>query len=173
MNVNEVNVGITKSKKTKRRGRGIGSGHGKTATRGHKGQFGRSGVSFHPAFQGGAMPLVRRIPKRGFNNKFALLVREINVGQLEQAYAKGEAVTPESLKEKGILRQRYEVLKILGNGEPTKALKVSAHRFSESAKQKIEQAGGSTQVLPMRQPVVKGKSKSRGKPDSGKKGNPQ
>jgi large subunit ribosomal protein L15 len=157
MNLNDVNTGIQRYKKTKRRGRGIGSGHGKTATRGHKGQYGRSGVSFHPAFQGGAMPLVRRIPKRGFHNAFALTVGEVNVGRLDACFAAGEPVTPQTLKAKSILKQPFEVLKILGNGELTKGLHVSAHRFSASARQKIEQAGGQITVLPGKKPVIKNK----------------
>ena len=158
MNLHEVNSGIKRFKKIKRRGRGIGSGHGKTATRGHKGQFGRSGVSFHPAFQGGAMPLVRRIPKRGFNNKFAVVVGEINIARLETHFAAGEMVSPAILKEKNVLKHPYDVLKILGVGEITKSLQVSAHRFSQSAKEKIEKAGGQTIILPMPKPVVKNKT---------------
>lgn len=169
MNLHEVNSGIKRFKKIKRRGRGIGSGHGKTATRGHKGQFGRSGVSFHPAFQGGAMPLVRRIPKRGFNNKFALVVGEINVARLEAGFKAGDSVSPEILKEKGLLKYPYEVLKILGSGEITKPLKVTAHRFSESAKEKIEKAGGQVTVLPKKKPVLKNKTKPARKPAAGKK----
>ena len=168
MNLHEVNRGIQRYKKIKRRGRGIGSGHGKTATRGHKGQFGRSGVSFHPAFQGGAMPLVRRIPKRGFHNKFALAVGEINVSRLEAHFESGETVSPETLKQKGVLKYPYDVLKILGSGEISKPLKVSAHRFSQSAREKIEEAGGQITVLPPKKPVVKNKTKSA-KPAGAKK----
>ena len=159
MNLHEVNSGIKKFQKIKRRGRGIGSGHGKTATRGHKGQFGRSGVSFHPAFQGGAMPLVRRIPKRGFNNKFAVVVGEINIARLETSFKSGETVSPATLKEKSVLKHPYDVLKILGVGELSKPLKVNAHRFSQSAKEKIEKAGGQVIVLPNKKPVVKNKTK--------------
>jgi large subunit ribosomal protein L15 len=169
MNLHEVNTGIKRFKKIKRRGRGIGSGHGKTATRGHKGQYGRSGVSFHPAFQGGAMPLVRRIPKRGFNNKFAWVVGEINVSRLNDGFEAGESVTPETLKQKGLLKYPYELLKILGAGEITKPLKVSAHRLSQSAKEKIEKAGGQVTVLPMRKPLEKKKTKAAKKPAAAKK----
>ena len=169
MNLHEVNSGIKRFKKIKRRGRGIGSGHGKTATRGHKGQFGRSGVSFHPAFQGGAMPLVRRIPKRGFNNKFAVVVGEINIARLESNYASGETVSPATLKEKSVLKHPYDVLKILGVGEISKPLNVSAHRFSQSAKEKIEKAGGKITVLPTPKPLVKNKTKPAKKQLAAKK----
>jgi large subunit ribosomal protein L15 len=146
MNLHEINSGIKRFKKIKRRGRGIGSGHGKTSTRGHKGQF-----------QGGSMPLVRRIPKRGFNNKFALIVGEINVGRLEACFEAGATVTPATLKEQSVLKHPYKILKILGNGEITKPLKVSAHRFSQSAKEKIEKAGGQVILLPNKKPVIKNK----------------
>ncbi len=159
MKLHDVNRGIKKFKKRRRIGRGTGSGHGKTAGRGHKGQQSRAGYSRHPAFQGGAMPLVRRVPKRGFNNKFALTVVAINVGQLDGAYAAGEEVNPETLKEKSILKSCYDVLKILGDGELTTKLKVSAHRFSKSAREKIEQAGGEIVELPGKAPVVKNKQK--------------
>lgn len=160
MKLHDVNRGIKKFKKRRRIGRGTGSGHGKTAGRGHKGQGSRAGYSRHPAFQGGAMPLVRRVPKRGFNNKFALTVGAVNVGQLEAAYAAGEEVNPETLKEKSILKSQYDVLKILGDGELTTKLKVSAHRFSKSAREKIEKAGGEIVELPGKAPVVKNKQKS-------------
>ena len=163
MNLHEINSGIKRFKKIKRRGRGIGSGHGKTSTRGHKGQFGRSGVSFHPAFQGGSMPLVRRIPKRGFNNKFALIVGEINVGRLDACFEAGATVTPATLKEQAVLKHPYKILKILGNGEITKPLNVSAHRFSQSAKEKIEKAGGQVTLLPNKKPVVKNKMRPKKK----------
>ncbi len=147
MNLNDVHRGITKFKRRKRIGRGPGSGTGKTAGRGHKGAKSRSGYSRKAVFQGGAMPLVRRVPKRGFHNKFALVVAAINVGDLETRYEAGEEVTPESLREKSILKSNYDVLKILGDGEITKKLSVSAHRFSATAREKIEKAGGSVTEL--------------------------
>ncbi len=153
MNIDEVNRGITPNKKRRRIGRGPGSGCGKTAARGHKGQKSRAGFSRKPIFQGGAMPLVRRIPKRGFNNRFALIVGTVNVADLDRAFEPGEQVTPESLKAKSLAKTRWDVLKILGDGELTKSLTVSAHRFSESAKEKIEKAGGQVVVLPGRIPV--------------------
>ena len=160
MHIHEVHQGIQKYKKRKRLGRGTGSGHGKTSGRGHKGQRSRSGHSQHPSFQGGAMPMFRRIPKRGFNNKFALLVGEVNVADLEARFESGEEVTPESLKAKSLAKYRYDILKILGNGELTKNLKVSAHRFSKSAKEKIEKAGGEIVILPQKKPVPKNKQRS-------------
>jgi len=153
MNVNDVHKGIQKNKRLKRVGRGIGSGHGKTAGRGHKGQRSRSGFKQLPIFQGGGSPLVRRIPKRGFHNEFADSVAAINVGNLNEVFADGEEVNPETLKAKSVLRNRYDLLKILGDGELTKKLKVSAHKFSAGAKTKIEQAGGEVIVLPPRTPV--------------------
>lgn len=106
------------------------------------------------------MPLVRRVPKRGFHNKFALHVVALNVCDLDAAFSDGEKVSPETLKERAILKQRYDVLKILGDGELTKKLEVAAHRFSASAREKIEKAGGSVEVLPGKAAVVKNKMKA-------------
>jgi len=147
MNLHEVNRGIKKHKKARRVGRGTGSGRGKTCGRGHKGQKSRAGWSSPPAFQGGTMPLVRRVPKRGFNNRFARTVITVNVGDLERAFEAGDEVNPESLRKKSLAKRRYDLLKILGDGELTKKLKVSAHRFSKSAQEKIEKAGGEVVVL--------------------------
>lgn len=160
MNIDDVHRGIQKKKKRRRIGRGPGSGHGKTAGRGHKGQRSRSGWSAHPVFQGGAMPLVRRVPKRGFNNKFALSVVAVNVGDLERVFAAGEEVNPETLRQRSLAKKRYDVLKILGNGELSKKLNVTAHRFSQSAQEKIEQAGGTITILGGKKPVVKNKQAS-------------
>jgi large subunit ribosomal protein L15 len=157
MNLHEVNRGIQKYRKRKRIGRGTGSGLGKTSGRGHKGQKSNPGFSLLPIFEGGRMPLVRRIPKRGFNNKFALTVMAVNVGDLEKAFESGDEVTPERLKEKSLAKTRYDVLKILGNGELSKKLKVSAHRFSQSAQEQIEKAGGEVVVLPGKAPVKRNK----------------
>ena len=160
MNLDDVHRGIQKKKKRRRVGRGPGSGHGKTAGRGHKGQKSRSGWSAHPVFQGGAMPLVRRVPKRGFNNKFALSVVAVNVSDLERVFAAGEEVNPETLRQRSLAKKRYDVLKILGNGELSKKLNVSAHRFSQSAQEKIEQAGGTITILAGKKPIVKNKQAS-------------
>lgn len=161
MKIHDVHQGICKNRRKKRLGRGTGSGLGKTSGRGHKGYFSRSGSSQHVAFQGGAMPMFRRIPKRGFNNKWALKVGEVNVRDLEAAFEAGEEVNPEVLKAKNLASYRYDVLKILGEGEISKSLKVSAHRFSKSAKEKIEKAGGECIVLPGKKPVVKNKMKPK------------
>ena len=161
MNIDDVNQGITKYKRRKRLGRGTGSGLGKTSGRGHKGQFSRSGSSQHVTFQGGAMPMFRRIPKRGFNNKFALVVGEVNVGDLESRFENGDEVTPETLRQKDLAKYRYDVLKVLGKGEITKKLKISAHRFSQSAREKIEKAGGEVVELPGTKAVPKNKQKNK------------
>ncbi len=161
MNLSDINRGIQKHKARKRLGRGIGSGQGKTAGRGHKGQWSHNGVSFLSIFQGGTMPLVRRIPKRGFNNRWAKSVLVVNVGDLNSAFEAGEEVTPETLASKtNLAKARYDELKVLGDGELTKKLKISAHRFSESAKEKIEKAGGQAVVLPGKAPVVKNQKKT-------------
>jgi large subunit ribosomal protein L15 len=157
MNISDVHRGIHKGRARKRLGRGIGSGQGKTAGRGHKGQGSRNGVSFLSIFQGGTMPLVRRVPKRGFNNRWARSVVIINVGELNEAFNAGDEVTPETLASARLLKGSYDFVKVLGNGELTKKLKVSAHRFSKSAAEKITQAGGQTQVIPGPAPVVKKK----------------
>jgi large subunit ribosomal protein L15 len=162
MKLNEVNQGIHKHKKPRRIGRGPGSGQGKTAGRGHKGAGSRAGFSNPPAFQGGTMPLVRRVPKRGFHNKFALTVAIVNLETLDKVFQAGERVTPETLSEKSVIRTRYDVLKILGEGALTKPLTVSAHRFSQSARDKITQAGGQIIELPGKNPVVKQPRKRKG-----------
>jgi large subunit ribosomal protein L15 len=154
MSLHEIHKGVHKHKRPNRKGRGIGSGQGKTAGRGGKGQFARTGWKALPIFQGGSSPLVRRIPKRGFTNSWALAVAEINVGDLEELFDGGATITPESLREAGIVKKRFDVLKVLGDGELTKKLSVSAHRFSASAKEKIEKAGGTTTVVAGPTPVA-------------------
>jgi len=148
MNLDDVHRGIRKNKKRRRIGRGIGSGYGKTSGRGHKGAGSRAGYSVHPTFEGGQMPLARRIPKRGFHNRFARKVKSINVGELEQSFSDGDDVSPATLKARGILKGRYDHLKVLGDGTLSKKLTISAHRFSKTAREKIEQAGGQAVVLP-------------------------
>lgn len=160
MNLNDVHEGIQKFKTRKRLGRGPGSGLGKTSGRGHKGAKSRSGYKRKPIFQGGAMPMIRRIAKRGFNNRWGLVVGEVNLAELEARFQAGEEVTPVSLAERDLAKYNYDVLKVLGNGNLTKKLTVTAHRFSESAKQKIEAAGGKIVELPEAEPVVKNKQKS-------------
>ena len=129
-----------------RKGRGAGSGNGKTAGRGHKGQWARSGGGVRVGFEGGQMPLVRRLPKRGFNNIFAKPLEIINLSALN-AFEDGETVTAEALLAKGILSKCEYGVKILGNGELTKKLTVQASAFSASAKEKIEAAGGKVEVV--------------------------
>jgi large subunit ribosomal protein L15 len=148
MNLNDVHKSIKKHKKRKRVGRGPGSGCGKTSSRGHNGAKSRSGYSRKPVFQGGAMPLVRRVPKRGFNNKWALTVIAVNISDLERVYNDGDEVNIESLRSKSLAKSRCDELKILGDGELTKKLQVTAHRFSKSAKEKIEAAGGQVLIVP-------------------------
>jgi len=158
--IHDVHEGIQKFKRKKRLGRGIGSGLGKTSGRGFKGQFSRAGHSQPLNFQGGAMQMFRRIPKRGFNNKWALKIGHVNVADLEANFEAGEDVTPETLRERNLARYPYDILKVLGDGELKKSLKVSAHRFSQSAKEKIEKAGGEVIELPGKKPIVKNRQKS-------------
>lgn len=160
MNLNDVHVGIHKNKKRQRIGRGIGSGHGKTASQGHKGQKSRAGWSQPFVFQGGGSPLVRRIPKRGFFNAFALTVYAVNVGDLDALFAAGDEVTPEKLSKVDLAKGRFDQIKILGEGELTKKLTVSAHKFSATAKEKIEKAGGTVVILPGRA-LVEDKKKAK------------
>ena len=129
--------------KKKRVGRGPGSGLGKTAGRGHKGQKSRSGYSSKIGFEGGQMPLQRRLPKRGFTNIFKKKWLEIGLAKLEENFNAGDEITPEILHERGLIKKAKHDLVILGSGEVSKALKISAHRFTKSAKDKIEKAGGS------------------------------
>jgi large subunit ribosomal protein L15 len=128
--------------KKKRRGRGPGSGLGKTAGRGHKGQKSRSGYSRRAGFEGGQMPLQRRLPKRGFTNIFKKKWIEVRLSTLEASFNEGDVVTPEILRERGLIKKAKHDLVILGNGKVGKKLTVNAHRFTKSAKTKIEKAGG-------------------------------
>ena len=164
MNINEVNTQAKASRKPRRVGRGTGSGRGKTSQRGHKGQGSRSGSSMSPVFEGGQMPLIRRVPKRGFNNKtFADAVVGVNVVDLENRFDAGDQVTPESLKSRGLVKKVFDKIKILGNGKLNKTLNVSAHAFSAEARRKIEAAGGKVILLPGKKPVVKNKMGTRKK----------
>ena len=146
MNLHELSPAQGATKASRRIGRGHGSGWGKTAGKGHKGQKARSGGSIRPGFEGGQMPLQRRIPKRGFNNIFAKKIVAINVSALE-VFEDGAEVTAEALIEKGIVKNEYDGIKILGNGNLTKKLTVKVAAYSESAKQKIEAAGGKAEVI--------------------------
>lgn len=143
MILNDVHTDIQPRKNRKRIGRGIGSGHGKTAGRGHKGFFSRSGSSTRRGFQGGQMPLFRRVAKRGFsNNAFAPEVAVINVGSLGEKFPANSDVTPQMLVDRGLIASRFDEVKVLGDGDVPHALKVTAHRFSASAEAKIVAAGG-------------------------------
>ncbi len=136
------------AKSKKRVGRGPGSGMGKTSTRGQKGQKSRSGASIPAWFQGGQTPLYRRIPKRGFSNaRFRTEFATINLSDLNKYFNDGDVVTPELLKEKGIIKQQLCGVKVLGNGELEKKITVKANRFSSSAVTKIESAGGKAEVI--------------------------
>lgn len=146
MILDDVHRGISKRKKRKRIGRGPGSGHGKTSGRGHNGYYSRAGSSRRVGFEGGQTPLARRIAKRGFNNKeFASVVLIVNLSTLEKVFEAGDVVTPELLVERGVAKGRWEVIKVLGDGQLTKALTVKAHRFSKSAEEAIVAAGGTVE----------------------------
>lgn len=134
------------NRKNKRVGRGIGGGHGKTSTRGYKGQMSRSGTRVRPGFEGGQMPLYRRLPKRGFHNIFRTEYSVVNVESLA-AFEAGAQVDPEALKAKGLVKNMKDGIKILGAGELKQALTVRAHKFSKSATEKIQKAGGVAEVI--------------------------
>ena len=145
MKLHELSPAPGSVKDVKRKGRGAGSGNGKTAGKGHKGQNARSGGGVRPGFEGGQMPLQRRIPKRGFNNIFAKKYAAINVSALER-FEDGATVDEKAIIEAGILKKPLDGIKSLGNGDLTKKLTVSVAAFSASAKQKIEAAGGKAEV---------------------------
>lgn len=146
MNLHELSPAAGSTAKAYRKGRGAGSGNGKTAGRGHKGQWARSGGGVRVGFEGGQMPLVRRLPKRGFNNIFAKPLEAVNVSVLEK-FEDGAVVSAQALLEKGILSKCEYGVKILGSGNLTKKLTVQASAFSASAKAKIEAAGGKAEVV--------------------------
>jgi large subunit ribosomal protein L15 len=131
----------------KRVGRGMGSGHGKTASRGSKGAKSRSGFRFKRGFEGGQMPLHRRVPKRGFTNPFRVEYAVVNLDTLAEVFDAGSEVTPDVLRERGLVRDAHAPVKILGRGDITKKLTVRAHKFSGSAAQKIAAAGGAAEVI--------------------------
>jgi large subunit ribosomal protein L15 len=146
MRLNDLKPAKGAKKKEKRIGRGPGSGHGKTSTKGHKGHLARSGGGKGPGFEGGQMPLIQRIPKRGFRNPFRKVYAVVNLKDLERFDAK-EAVTPKRLAEAGLVRSEELRVKVLGEGELTKPLVIQAHRFSQSALEKIQKAKGRVEVL--------------------------
>jgi len=146
MKLNELKPAAGSRKKRKRVGRGPGSGSGKTSGRGEKGQKSRSGYSRKRGFEGGQMPLHRRLPKRGFTNRFRQEYRTVNVDRLAE-FAAGAEVTPEVLQKAGLLRKGSLPVKVLGNGDLTVALVVRAHKFTAAAARKIEAAGGKAEVV--------------------------
>jgi large subunit ribosomal protein L15 len=145
--LNNLRPSAGSTHRKKRVGRGPGSGLGKTSGRGHKGQKSRSGYSSKIGFEGGQMPLQRRLPKRGFTNIFKKQWVEISLAKIEANFNAGDVVTPEILHERGLIKKAKHDLVILGNGELSKGLKISAHRFTKTAKEKIEKAGGSADEI--------------------------
>ena len=146
MKLHELSPAVGSTKEAKRIGRGHGSGNGKTAGKGHKGQKARAGRGIRAGFEGGQMPLQRRVPKRGFNNIFATKFAIVNVSDLE-VFEAGAVVDTAALQEKGLVNKAYDGVKVLGNGNLSKAVTVKASAFSESAKSKIEAAGGKAEVI--------------------------
>lgn len=145
MNLSGLRPPAGQKKERKRIGRGMGSGHGKTSTRGHKGQHAGTGFSQKRGFEGGQMPLHRRLPKRGFTNIFKKEFAVINLGRLEKL--EGDAFTVDRLVELGAIRKPKDGLKVLGTGQLTRKITVEAHQFSKSALEKIQKAGGTAQVI--------------------------
>ncbi len=147
MNLHQLAPAKGATKKRKRVGRGPGSGHGKTATKGHKGLLARSGGGKQPGFEGGQMPLIRRVPKFGFKNPFRKEYAIVNVKSLVGLSIEG-TITPQALVDAGLVKRVTLPIKVLGNGEIKKALTVQAHKFSKSAEAKIQAAGGRVEVIP-------------------------
>lgn len=146
MRLHELKPAEGTNKAPKRKGRGTGSGQGKTAGRGQTGQNSRSGGGVRPGFEGGQMPLHRRLPKRGFTNIFGKNYAEVNVSELE-VFENGTIVTPELLIKNRIINKELDGIKVLGDGEISKSITVKAHKFSKTAAQKIEAAGGKIEVI--------------------------
>jgi len=163
MNINDVHRGIRKHKKRMRIGRGPGSGKGKTAGRGHKGQGQLAGWAAPSVFEGARMPLIRRIPKRGFNNMWAKRVAIVNLGDLNAAFKSGDEVNLDTLRTAGLCKHPCDALKVLGEGDLKKKLKISANRFSASALEKIRESGGEAIVLAGPKPVERKKAKASAK----------
>ena len=146
MKLQELSPALGSVKAPYRKGRGAGSGNGKTAGRGHKGQWARSGGGVRPGFEGGQLPLYRKLPKRGFKNRFATQYAIVNLSDLDR-FETGAVVDLDTLLAEGIVKKAFDGLKVLGDGELTHAITVKAARFSASAKEKIEAAGGKTEVI--------------------------
>jgi len=147
LSLNNLHPAIGSTHKTKRVGRGPGSGLGKTAGRGEKGQKSRSGYSSKTGFEGGQMPLHRRLPKRGFTNIFRKQWIEVSLRALDEHFRANDEVSPEALRDRGLIKKAKHDIVVLGTGEISKALKVSAHRFTRSAREKIEKAGGVANLI--------------------------
>ncbi len=146
MKLHELAPARGAKKRAKRIGRGPGSGHGKTATKGHKGSLARAGGTKNPGFEGGQMPLIRRVPKHGFVNPFRVEYAVVNLKALG-ALGSVDRVTPEVLADAGLLKKRSQLVKILGQGEVGKPMVIQAHKFSKSAVEKIQAAGGRAEVI--------------------------
>ena len=146
MKLHELSPAVGSTKAPYRKGRGAGSGNGKTAGKGHKGQNARTGGGVRPGFEGGQLPLYRKLPKRGFKNHFATQYAIINLSDLD-VFEAGAVIDLDTLVAKGIIKKTFDGLKVLGNGEVTKAFTVKATKFSASAQEKIEAAGGKTEVV--------------------------
>jgi large subunit ribosomal protein L15 len=163
MDLSSVHQGVHRRRRKKRVGRGIGSGHGKTASRGSKGQWASAGANMPtPAFEGGQMPLFRRIPKRGFSHRTwdkEFLI--VNVGDLDRIFSDGTTVDREALRKAGLAKGPCEGVRILGTGDVTKRLVVRAHHFSKSAAEKITAKGGTVEVIPPPKKPKKNKMKPR------------
>ena len=146
MKLNELSPAMGSKTEAKRKGRGAGTGNGKTAGRGHKGQKARSGGGVRIGFEGGQMPIYRRLPKRGFTNIFAKQYAQVNVSDLNK-FENGAVVDAQALKEAGIIKKTLDGVKVLGNGDITVKVTVKAAKFTETAKEKIEAAGGKAEVM--------------------------
>jgi large subunit ribosomal protein L15 len=146
LRLNEIGAPAGANRKTKRRGKGSGSGHGKTSCRGRKGALKRSGRTTRPGFEGGQMPLLRRLPKRGFNSMFRKAYQVVNVGSLNR-FGANASIGPAELKKAGLIGSEQEPVKILGDGKLDKALTVKAHKFSSGAKKLLEAAGAKMETI--------------------------
>ena len=146
MNLHDLSPAGGAKKRRKRIGRGPGSGHGKTATKGHKGLLARSGGGKRPGFEGGQMPLIRRLPKFGFTNPFRIEYAIVNIKSFEQ-WTGVDTITPQAMVDAGLVKRKQLPIKILGSGELKKSLVIQAHKFSKSAEAKIQAAGGRVEVI--------------------------
>ncbi|MBL7084693.1 MAG: 50S ribosomal protein L15 [Candidatus Omnitrophica bacterium] len=153
MRLNDLTAPAGANKRRKRVGRGMGSGHGKTSCRGHKGQKARSGSKLRPGFEGGQMPLARRLPKRGFRNPFKIKYQILNIEKLNR-FKKDSTVTPQILKEQGLIKNENLPVKVLSMGKISKALNIQTQAVSKAAKIKIEKAGGKIELITGKQRTV-------------------